>query len=85
MNSVCYDKIVIKSAKVPPAATKIMRVMNYFSRRFKIGTGQLRETAPTENNRSSRIAGSGHGANNPTEERLNCSETKEAKAKLKGP
>jgi len=33
---------------------------------FQIGTGQLRETTPTENHRSSRIAGGGHGADNPT-------------------
>jgi len=35
---------------------------------FKIGTGQLRETTPTENHPSSRIAGGGHGADNPTPE-----------------
>ena len=37
-------------------------------RRFKIGIGQLRETTPTENHRSSRIAGGGHGADNPIPE-----------------
>ena len=36
--------------------------------KVKIGTGQLRETTPTENHRSSRIAGGGHGADNPTPE-----------------
>jgi hypothetical protein len=42
---------------------------------FKIGTGRLRETTLTENHRYSRIAEGGHGANNPTPEKLNRSET----------
>jgi len=33
-----------------------------------MGTGQLRETTPTENHQSYRIAGGGHGAVNPTPE-----------------
>jgi len=55
------------------------------SRRFKIGTGQIRETTPTENIGPPEQLGVGHGADNPNPTKFIVQKPREAKVKLKGP